>query len=619
MHDSPEPRDRDSRLPGARDGSPRLAVWALTGLGLLLRLAGLGTQDLWFDEVNTLWRVSAGSLRAVVTRIAGDVQAPLYDLLAWAFTAGGSLTGATWVRLPSALLSAALVPVTAALARELGLRRRGQAIAAALVALAPFQVRFAQEARPYALLALLSGLLLLAAARVAASGGRRGLLLLAVTGPLLALVHYYGVLAWLAVAAALLLDAAACAGRLPRLLYALLPTVAGLLLWSPAALRQFRLRELNAVYAPLDARALLELLDAQGLHAALALPAPVLDEALGATAGLAPAAVWIARALLALLLAAGAWGCWRCVRPPAPSADERASGPAPPTPRSPPATSDAPVRAPLDVRLCRGPALVLLLLALLVVGLSALPTDALARTASALFKAGRPLDAENLEFIESLRTLGTKVAALLGLASTAACLGLPPWVRLARVRLPAAAWPALAIALPLLAVALLDLTGKRTLATRNLIGLAPAGAVLAALGLERLRASAPRAELAALALLAVIALPSLAALPAYGAKADWRGAAALVQSSGAEPIAAPPWVARCVEFHAGRPWNSVFGSRRAEDVAAWAAARERVVLVRQFDDFEDLAAIAAALAVRFGAPQVNVFRGGLRCEVYGPP
>ncbi|HTE06194.1 MAG TPA: hypothetical protein VK824_08360, partial [Planctomycetota bacterium] len=184
--DAPEPRGIRAAEPPARDEPALLPVCVVTLLGLLLRLAALGAEPLWFDEVNTLWRVAGSSLRGVLTRIAGDVQAPLYDILSWIWTAGGTHSGAAWVRLPSALASAALVPVTALLARELGARRHAQVLAAALVAFAPFQVRFAQEARPYALLALLGGLLLLAAARIAASGARRGLLLLAVTGPLLA-------------------------------------------------------------------------------------------------------------------------------------------------------------------------------------------------------------------------------------------------------------------------------------------------------------------------------------------------------------------------------------------------------------------------------------------------
>ncbi len=597
-HDfKPDPDASSSRearcapwLPGPRDGFARIPVWLLTGLGLVLRLVRVGDEALWFDEVNTLWRAAGGSLGRVVSRIAGDVQAPLFDLITWAWTRGATITDAGWVRFPSVLFSTALIPVTACLARELGLRRRAQIVAAACVSFAPFQLRFAQEARPYALLALLAGVLLLAAARIAATGGRRGLLLLAITGPLLVMTHYYGVLAWLAIVAALLLDAAACQTRLPRMLASCLPALVALLLWSPVAWRQFQLKEMNGVYGPLDGKALLELLDAGAMHAPLTASPESLAGALGGVAGAAPAAVWIGRVLLLALLVAGAWGCWRIGRC-------RVAGVS-----------------------CRGPAAALLAVAgLLLLGGSLVPASAWADVASAVFKGGRPLDAENLAALQQLRSFAPRLAGGVVIAACLVLVVLPAWVRRGGWRLPAPAWPVLAISLPLLAVAVLDRTGKHTLATRNLIGLAAPCAVLVAAGTERLRTRSAAAERIALGVLASLLLVSLFAYPVWSAKADWNGAALAVEGSGAEPLAAPPWIARCVEFHTHRPWNTVFGSRNPEEVRAWLASRQRVMLVRQFDDIEDNGPVVAELTARFGPPVVGVFRGGLRCELYGAP
>ncbi|MGI9100747.1 MAG: glycosyltransferase family 39 protein [Solirubrobacteraceae bacterium] len=124
--------------------------------GAALRVATLGTQSLWFDEAVTAQLVRMdlpGLLEAIPD---SESSPPLYYVLAWLWS---QLLGTGEVALRSlpALLGTATIPVVWALGRRLGGDRAGIA-AAALVAVNPMLVWFSQEARVYALLALLGAL-----------------------------------------------------------------------------------------------------------------------------------------------------------------------------------------------------------------------------------------------------------------------------------------------------------------------------------------------------------------------------------------------------------------------------------------------------------------------------
>jgi len=580
-------------------GTPDFEVGRGAGVGLLLglitlvaavpRLFDLGYEALWFDEVNTLYRASAEGLAGVLARSAADVQAPFYDLVSWVVAGPMGRSDAWSFRLPAALFGIALVPVGGALALAFTGRRGAAVLAALLLAISPFQIRFAQEARPYTLLALLAGLLLLGAMRALTSGARRGLLLVAISGPLLVLTHYYGVLMFGAVALALLASAARFGARLPRVVWALVPALLALLAWSPAALRQMSLREMNTVYAPLDGPMLLEILDAQGVAASLRSAPGLLTQSIGSLATVAPWGLWLGRALFLLLLLLG----WRAMR--------RAG-----------LSSPSPAGAQAAPGSCRAPAMALAVLGVvLAAGAALLPDAFVDRVAAALFKGGRLLDEENRAFVAMVRSTMLPVGGLLVLLGA-----LVAWLpglarRTGRGPAPALLLQA-ALVLPLLAPFLLDLTGTYTLATRNMIMLAPAAAALAAAGWSRL--SAPNARFAA-GLLCLLALLGLAATPAYGVKRDWHAAAATVVQSRLEPIAYPPWLARCVEYHTDRPWRSVFGSWRPDEVEHWADGREGAVLVSAHATPPEQAAVQDALAARFGPPVVRRLRG-ITCRIY---
>jgi hypothetical protein len=250
-------------------GTARALLAAITLLALGLRLHGLTDQPLWFDEVNTICRADASSPIGVVTHDRWDVQAPLYDVFTWALVKVCG-RGELAVRLPAAIVGAALVPATWLLTSEFFAGWIAAAIAALLVAVAPVLVAYGQEARPYALLALLTAVALHATARVVASGGERGVRRLALLGPLLLLTHYYGALVVASIAVHLALNHASWRERRRHVVLALAASVVVALAWAPIAVLQFRTRDYPSVYEPLDFRSALLALDAWSLEGAAA-------------------------------------------------------------------------------------------------------------------------------------------------------------------------------------------------------------------------------------------------------------------------------------------------------------------------------------------------------------
>ncbi|MBN1977746.1 MAG: glycosyltransferase family 39 protein [Anaerolineae bacterium] len=114
-----------------------------------LRFFRLGARSLWFDEALS---VLIGRLRLwqVLTGAAGSSHPPGYYLLLHAWQAAGMGSNDWLLRYPSvfaSLLSVALVYRVGSLLFD----RRAGLLAAFGMALAPFQVYYAQEARMYAL------------------------------------------------------------------------------------------------------------------------------------------------------------------------------------------------------------------------------------------------------------------------------------------------------------------------------------------------------------------------------------------------------------------------------------------------------------------------------------
>ncbi len=149
-----------ARRHNGRLGASILLLVMLLALGL--RCHRLNAQSLWNDE-GTSVALAQRDLITITRDASRDIHPPLYY---WMLSGWVRVLGtAEWaVRSLSALLGVVLVSLIYALGRELAGRRVGVA-AALLAAIHPFQVYYAQEARMYMLLAVLTAAAMLALIR----------------------------------------------------------------------------------------------------------------------------------------------------------------------------------------------------------------------------------------------------------------------------------------------------------------------------------------------------------------------------------------------------------------------------------------------------------------------
>jgi uncharacterized membrane protein len=170
--------------------SPELILLiAVTVVGATLRLATLGTQSYWADEANTVHELHlslGGMLHAVTVQ---ETTPPLYFVIAWLWAKLFG-TGEVGLRALSALLGIGLIPLGYLCARELVSRWAG-VVTATLVAVAPFTIYYAQEARSYALFAVLSAASFLLWARALDSPTNRRLAGWAAVSALAVLTHFF--------------------------------------------------------------------------------------------------------------------------------------------------------------------------------------------------------------------------------------------------------------------------------------------------------------------------------------------------------------------------------------------------------------------------------------------
>ncbi len=146
---------------------PRVALFlslTIVALAFLLRVHRIDAEGLWIDEAFSVWlaRQPLGQMVRWVVRI--DQHPPLYYSLlhGWTRLVGDSELA---VRALSALFSTLTVPVIHRLGRRVAGETAGL-LAALILAVSPFHVRFAQEVRMYALFALEASLVMLALATI---------------------------------------------------------------------------------------------------------------------------------------------------------------------------------------------------------------------------------------------------------------------------------------------------------------------------------------------------------------------------------------------------------------------------------------------------------------------
>jgi uncharacterized membrane protein len=201
------------------------AIGAVLLIAAALRLYHLGTVSLWTDELFTRFYPKTGFRFMWTEGLRVEPNPPLYYsfVLLWERIAGET----AWaLRLPSLIGSLLSVWLAYLLGCELFERRLSAVFAAALLALAPTNIFYAQEARAYALQGAAIALALLGFARLLRAPRSLGALAMYAAGAVLAVyLHMTSVLAIIACNIAAL---TACFGRRKLL------DGAGLLRWIGA-------------------------------------------------------------------------------------------------------------------------------------------------------------------------------------------------------------------------------------------------------------------------------------------------------------------------------------------------------------------------------------------------
>ena len=224
-------RDERSHHHG-RASIPWLVLLAVVP-GAVLRFATMDVQSFGHDEAVTAGRVLMPGLADTLAIVDESERAPhLYYLVAWLWSRPFGV-GEVGLRSLSALLGTATIPFAYLAARTL-VSRRAAGLTAWLVAVSPFLIFYAQEARAYALVAFFGTVALWFFARALREPRVRDLAGWALVSCLALSTHYFAVFPFLAEAAILLWRA----GNPVRVaLFASLPIVAGAVL-LPLALDQ---------------------------------------------------------------------------------------------------------------------------------------------------------------------------------------------------------------------------------------------------------------------------------------------------------------------------------------------------------------------------------------------
>jgi mannosyltransferase len=183
----------DEQASAKPKASRTATLLAILVVGLALRLYDLGSESLWYDE---LWAVRIARMEPleIVRASLGDNNPPLYylGLHYWMLLVGQSEVA---IRLPSAIASALAVPLIYGIGTLLFSRAAGL-MAALLLSLSAYHVRYAQEARAYTLLVFLALASFYFMVRLLKDGNRSWLVTTGyvVSTTLLMYTHVYGIL-----------------------------------------------------------------------------------------------------------------------------------------------------------------------------------------------------------------------------------------------------------------------------------------------------------------------------------------------------------------------------------------------------------------------------------------
>jgi uncharacterized membrane protein len=189
---------------------------AISIVGILLRFAAID-RSYWFDELATLKNVNVADLLSVVRIASEDNQPPLYNSTAFFWTSAFGF-GEVAVRLLS-ILYGLLALFTPWLART-SLTRTQKIVIFTILCLMPLPIRYAQEARNYSLLFLMSSACLFLYYEMLAGRGKRPYLLFHLSLILLAFSHLFGLMLAVSFLAVMFWRERRATGRLGLVAYA---------------------------------------------------------------------------------------------------------------------------------------------------------------------------------------------------------------------------------------------------------------------------------------------------------------------------------------------------------------------------------------------------------------
>lgn len=169
--------------------SDKKGLIGLIWLGFALRLLNLGKQSLWFDEIVTVHLARLPLLEGLDGLLGQGIQlTPLYH---WITKAWLPLGYSEWaLRFPAAIFSLACIPLVYCLGRAYFNPAVGM-WAAALMAVNPFQIWYAQETRFYSVVAMSAIGAMLAFKDLINGGGKKAFLRLAVFNAIGFSAHYF--------------------------------------------------------------------------------------------------------------------------------------------------------------------------------------------------------------------------------------------------------------------------------------------------------------------------------------------------------------------------------------------------------------------------------------------
>lgn len=160
-------------------------------VGLCLRLYDLGTESIWYDESISIAVAKLGLIQQYKWSFLQNDNNPLfyYEFLHFWIKIFGDSEFAS--RLPSALFGAFSVIMIFFVGKSLYNRNVG-IVAALLLAVSDFHIKYSQEARSYSLLALLALLSIYFFLKLIRSGNRWYLIGYVISSLLMIYTHYYG-------------------------------------------------------------------------------------------------------------------------------------------------------------------------------------------------------------------------------------------------------------------------------------------------------------------------------------------------------------------------------------------------------------------------------------------